>query len=145
MKARILAIDYGLKRTGLAVTDELRMIASPLETVATTQILVYLKKYCEMEEVEFFVLGMPVRLDNTDSQIAPEVKRFKLALEKLFPEKRVHTYDERFTSKMAFQTMIDGGIKKMARRDKAMVDRISAAIILQSFLEFWQNTNKEIL
>jgi putative Holliday junction resolvase len=137
--ARILAIDYGTKRVGLAVTDVLGMIANPLETVETKNIFIYLQNYCKTEEVDCFVLGEPKRLDNTDSSVAGQVKKFKLALEKLFPEKKVYMYDERFTSQMAFQAMIDGGLKKNARRDKSLTDRISAAIILQSFLEYRSN------
>ena len=142
MEGRIMAIDYGMKRVGLAVTDELGIIANALDTVETKQLLVFLQQYCAKENVRFFVLGMPKRLDNTDSSIAPEVKKFQTKLENLFPDKKVYTYDERFTSKMAFQTMIDGGLKKNARKDKSMVDKISATILLQSFLEHWNNSQK---
>jgi putative Holliday junction resolvase len=131
---RILAIDYGLKRTGIAVTDLLRIIATPLETVPSEDILTFLKSYLEKESVDEFVVGMPKTLKNEDSENAPRVRAFIEELKKTFPEKTVHLADERFTSSMAKQAMIDGGMKKKDRRDKANVDKISATIILQSFL-----------
>ncbi len=131
---RVLAIDYGRKRCGLAVTDPLRMIASPLTTVPTGQLEAFILDYIPREKVTEVVLGYPVTVNNLPSEsvryINPFIGRFK----KLFPEVALHLADERFTSQMAMRTMIDGGVKKSGRRDKAMVDRISASIILQSWL-----------
>jgi putative Holliday junction resolvase len=132
---RILAIDYGLKRTGIAVTDPLRIIATPLDTVATSMLLDFLKSYLQKEPVDEFVVGMPKTLKNEDSETAPMVRKFVEELKKIFPDKQVHLADERFTSKMAFQAMIDGGMKKKDRREKGNVDKISATIILQSYLD----------
>ena len=132
---RILAIDYGTKRTGIAVTDPMRIIATPLETVLTTTLLSFLKAYAQREAVDEFVIGMPKTLKNEDSQIAPEVRKFVVALKSAFPEKAVHEVDERFTSSMAMKAMIAGGMKKKDRQTKGNVDKISATIILQSFLE----------
>jgi len=131
---RILAIDYGKKRTGVAVTDPLRIIATPLETVPTADLLKFLTAYLKAEPVDEFVVGMPKTLLNEDSEIAPLVRLFVEALKKTFPEKPVHLADERFTSSMARQAMIDGGMKKKDRQVKGNVDKISATIILQSFL-----------
>ena len=131
---RVMAIDYGKKRTGLAVTDPMRIIATPLETVPTDNLLVFLKSYAAKEQVDEFVVGMPKTLKNEDSEIAPLVRNFVAELEKLFPEKKIHLVDERFTSRIAMQAMIDGGMKKKDRRVKGNVDKISATIILQSFL-----------
>lgn len=131
---RILAIDYGKKRTGLAVTDPLRIIATPLDTVLTNELMSYLSGYVKKETVDEFVVGMPKTLKNEDSEIAPLVRAFVEALNKAFPEKKIHLADERFTSRMAMQAMIDGGMKKKDRQIKGNVDKISATIILQSFL-----------
>jgi putative Holliday junction resolvase len=131
---RILAIDYGLKRTGLAVTDPMRIIATPLETVSTASLLTYLNEYTTKETVDEFVVGMPKTLKNEDSEIAPKVRAFVDVLHRTFPDKKVNLIDERFTSRMAMQAMIEGGMKKKDRRDKSNVDKISATIILQSFL-----------
>lgn len=132
---RIMAIDYGKKRTGLAVTDTLRIIATPLDTVLTNDLFPYLQAYALRETVDEFVVGMPKTLLNEDSEMAPMVRLFVEELKKIFPAKPVHLADERFTSSMAMQAMIAGGMKKKDRRDKANVDKISAAIILQSFME----------
>jgi putative Holliday junction resolvase len=132
---RILAIDYGLKRTGIAVTDVLRIIATPLDTIPTDDLLKFLSTYLQKEGVDEFVVGMPKTLTNEDSENAPRVRAFVEELKKTFPDKPVYLADERFTSSMAKQAMIDGGMKKKDRRDKANVDKISATIILQSFLE----------
>jgi putative Holliday junction resolvase len=132
---RILAIDYGRKRTGLAVTDPLRIIATALETVATTELLPYLKTYLQKESVDEFIIGMPKTLRNEDSETAPLVRKFIEELKTNFPTKRVHEVDERFTSSMAKRAMIEGGMKKKDRQEKGNVDKISAVIILQSFLE----------
>jgi putative holliday junction resolvase len=131
---RILAVDYGKKRTGLAVTDALRIIATPLDTVNSHELIAFLKKYCTQEPVDEFVVGMPKTLLNEDSEIAPLVRRFVEELKKTFPEKPVHLADERFTSRMAQQAMIDGGMKKKDRQVKGNVDKISATIILQGFM-----------
>jgi len=131
---RIIAIDYGKKRTGLAVTDPLRIIATPLDTVATSELISYLGGYMKKESVDEFVVGMPKTLKNEDSEIAPLVRVFVEELKKLYPEKKIHLADERFTSRMAMQAMIEGGMKKKDRRVKGNVDKISATIILQSFL-----------
>jgi len=132
---RVLAIDYGTKRTGIAVTDPLRIIATPLETVATAGLLAFLVDYAKKETVDEFVVGMPKTLLNEDSAIAPLVRKFVETLKKTFPDKPVHLADERFTSSMAMRAMIDGGMKKKDRQQKGNVDKISATIILQSFLE----------
>lgn len=131
---RILAIDYGKKRTGIAVTDPLRIIATPLETVASHELISFLKSYAQKETVDEFVVGMPKTLMNEDSEIAPLVRRFVEVLQKTFPEKTVHLADERFTSSMAKRALIDGGMKKKDRQVKGNVDKVSATIILQSFM-----------
>ncbi len=122
------------KRTGIAVTDPLRIIATPLETILTPELLKYLMLYLKKETVDEFVVGMPKTLLNQDSEIAPLVRAFVEELKKTFPDKTVHLADERFTSSMAMQAMIDGGMKKKDRHVKSNVDKISATIILQSFL-----------
>jgi putative Holliday junction resolvase len=132
---RLVAIDYGAKRTGLAVTDSLQIIATALETVRTHDLLEFLRKYVLSEEIEAFVVGMPRRLDNTDSDNTPRVQAFVKQLRKAFPDIPVHTHDERFTSSMALQSMIASGSKKSDRREKGNIDKISATIILQSFME----------
>ncbi|GAA4270538.1 Holliday junction resolvase RuvX [Hyunsoonleella aestuarii] len=132
--ARILAIDYGSKRTGIAVTDELQIIASGLTTVLTKDLLTYLKKYTTKEPVELFLVGEPKQMDNTPSESEELIIKFLLKLEKEFPNIPVKRVDERFTSKMAFQAMIDSGLKKNQRKNKALIDEISATLILQSYL-----------
>ena len=133
---RILAIDLGTKRTGLAVTDPLKILANPLETIETGQLMTYLTAYCSKEEVEALVLGLPIRLNGQDNEMTPKVMKLKEELEKAFPEKKIALVDERFTSKMAMQSMIAMGSKKKDRREKAgNLDKVSAAIILQSYLE----------
>lgn len=131
---RILAIDYGQKRVGLAVTDKEQLIAGGLTTVLSKDVLRYLSEYLENEKVVAFVVGEAKNLNNTPSESAKFIEPFVLRLSKLFPDIPIHRVDERFTSKMAFQTMIDSGLKKKARRNKALIDEISATIILQSFL-----------
>lgn len=131
---RILAIDYGLKRTGIAVSDPLRIIATPLETVPSEDLINFLTRYSQRETVDEFVVGMPKTLMNEDSQIAPFVRKFVDELKKTFPNKTVHLADERFTSSMAQRAMIEGGMKKKDRQVKGNVDKISATIILQSFM-----------
>jgi putative Holliday junction resolvase len=131
---RILAIDYGKKRTGLAVTDSLRIIATALETVETSSLLNYLKTYTQKETVDEFVIGMPKTLRNEDSENAPRIRKFIVELKGAFPDKPVHEADERFTTSMAQQAMITGGMKKKDRQIKGNSDKISAVIILQSFM-----------
>ncbi|WP_378187153.1 Holliday junction resolvase RuvX [Aquimarina sp. W85] len=132
--ARILAIDYGSKRCGIAVTDELKLIASGLTTVGTRELLEWLKAYVTNEEVELFVVGAPKRLHGEASQIEGAIKEFLDKLTLIIPEIPIKRIDERFTSKMAFDTMIASGISKKKRKDKALVDQISATIILQDYL-----------
>jgi putative holliday junction resolvase len=132
---RLMAIDYGTKRTGLAVTDPLRIIATPLETVLTVDLMTFLKKYTVREVVDEFVVGVPKTLKNEDSEIAPLVRQFVDELGKVFPDKKINLADERFTSSMAMRAMIEGGMKKKDRQVKGNVDKISATIILQSFME----------
>jgi putative Holliday junction resolvase len=132
---RILAFDYGQKRIGLAVTDPMQIIASPLATVGPSEIEKYLLDYLNKEIVDEFVVGYPVQLNNKPSDSVKYIDPFLKRLAKLFPGKTVHLVDERFTSKIALQTIIDGGVKKKERKDKTLADRISASLILQSFLE----------
>jgi putative holliday junction resolvase len=131
---RIVAIDYGIKRTGIAVSDPLRIIATPLETVPSENLLSFLTVYAQKEPVDEFVVGMPKTLLNKDSDIAPAVRKFVEELKKIFPEKVIHLADERFTSRMAQRALIEGGMKKKDRQVKGNVDKISATIILQSFM-----------
>ena len=131
--ARILALDYGTKRTGIAVTDELQLIASGLTTVPTHELLKFLQEYLAAEQVERILIGEPKRMNNEASGVETDIISFREKLEKVtsIPIERV---DERFTSKMAVQTMLDSGLKKKKRKDKALVDEISATIILQTYL-----------
>ncbi len=131
---RILAIDYGTKRTGLAVTDPLRIIATALDTVPTNDVLHYLKTYCAREPVDEVVIGMPRTLQNEDSSLAPYVRKFIIQLKEAFPEKPIHEADERFTSALAQRAMLEGGMKKKDRQVKGNVDKISAVLILQQFM-----------
>jgi putative Holliday junction resolvase len=133
---RILAIDLGTKRTGLAVTDSLKMLANPLETIETGKLIEYIKTYCAKEDVDTLVLGYPTRLDGSQNEMTPRVISMKDRLGKEFPTKKIELIDERFTSKMAMQSMIAMGSKKKDRKEKAgNLDKVSAAIILQSYLE----------
>ncbi|MEN2284271.1 Holliday junction resolvase RuvX [Algoriphagus sp. SE2] len=133
---RILAIDLGTKRTGLAVTDPLKMLANPLETIETPRLLEYIKTYILKEEVDTIVLGFPTRLNGKDNEMTPKVLAMKETLEKSFPAQKIELIDERFTSKMAMQSLIAMGSKKKDRREKSgNLDKVSAAIILQSYLE----------
>ena len=132
---RIVAIDYGQKRVGFAASDELRICAHPLETVHVSQAFDYLKHYIETEKVDVIVIGEPKTLKNTPSDSTRYIEPFVNRVRKSFPDIEIARMDERFTSRIAFQTMIDIGMKKKDRRDKANVDKMSAAIILQSYLE----------
>ncbi|MBW3544351.1 MAG: Holliday junction resolvase RuvX [Bacteroidetes bacterium] len=133
--ARILAIDYGSKRVGLATTDPMQIIATPLDTVHSKDLIEYIRKYLLQEAVEAFVVGMPKRLDSTDTNATAGAKGCVTLLRKHFPHIPVHLHDERFTSRMAQQAILSGGAKKKDRQNKELVDRVSAAIILQSYLE----------
>ena len=132
--ARILAIDYGKKRTGLAVTDPLQLIATGLTTVQTQTLIPFLKKYFETEQVELILIGDPKNLNGSDTDATALVEECIRILQKHFPQLPVKKIDERFTSKMAFQSMLDSGLKKKDRQNKALVDEISATIILQEYL-----------
>ncbi len=132
---RILAIDYGKVRTGLAVTDPLKIISTALETVKTQDLIPYLQQYILQEPVEIFVLGLPVSLKNEDTPTTAMVREFGQKLGQTFPEIRVRYVDERFTSKMAQDSMIAFGAKKKDRQNKGNTDKISAVIILQSYME----------
>ena len=134
--ARILSIDYGGKRCGIAVTDPLQIIASGLTTVNTRELLDFLNNYFKKENVEKVVIGYPEKLDNERTpDSVPLIKNFIKKFKKKFPNLPIEKEDEHFTSKMAVNAMIEGGVKKMKRRNKALVDKISAALILQSYLE----------
>lgn len=132
--ARILAIDYGLKRTGIAVTDELQLIASGLTTVESPKVLDFLTDYFHKEKVEKVLVGEPKQMDYTPSESAVIIEKFLEKFRMKFPDMEVLRVDERFTSKMAFRTMIDSGLKKKQRQNKALVDEISAVIMLQDYL-----------
>ncbi|MFA6404319.1 MAG: Holliday junction resolvase RuvX [Salinivirgaceae bacterium] len=132
---RIVAIDYGQKRAGIAVTDPLQIIANGLTTVTATETLAFLENYCKTETVDAFVVGHARQMDSSDSESMVFIRPFVVGLHRKFPNTPVHMVDERFTSKMAFQTMIDGGLKKKQRQNKALVDTISATLILQSYME----------
>ena len=133
--SRILAIDYGAKRTGLAVTDPMGIIASPLDVVATHELEDYLTEYFKKEQVAKVIIGMPKNTDGSDTNATPLVQAFINRFKKIFPGKQLILHDERFTSKMALDAMIAGGMKKKDRQKKGNIDKISATIILQSYLE----------
>lgn len=130
-----MGIDYGSARVGVAVSDPLCVFASPLETVPSAKIIDYLQKYSKTETITRFVVGYPLNLNGAPAQAAADVDRFLKTLKKAFPDVQISLEDERFTSVLAHRAMIDGGMKKKERRDKSSVDRISAAIILQSYLD----------
>ena len=131
---RILAIDFGLKRTGIAITDEMQIIASGLTTVETKNLLSFLDSYLKEENVELFLIGLPKQMNNEASESEQHILPFITKLENKYPSIPIKRIDERFTSKIAFQTMIDSGLKKKQRKNKAMIDEISATLILQSYL-----------
>ena len=133
--SRILAVDYGKKRCGIAVTDPLKIIAGGLATVATSELLSFIKDYTTREQVETIVVGEPKQPNGQPSENLPRVRAFVAQLKKMMPTMPVEYYDERFTSVLAHKAMIDGGLKKMARRNKALVDEVSATIILQDYME----------
>ena len=132
---RVLAIDYGEKRTGIAITDPLQIVASGLTTVDTNTLIDFLKNYCSEENVDLFVVGLPKQMNNQPSQSESSIKPFLKKLKSNFPRISIIRIDERFTSKIALRTMIDLGLKKSQRRNKLLVDQISATLILQSYLD----------
>lgn len=133
--ARILALDYGRVRTGVAVTDELQMIASGLTTIATADLKEFLEGYLEMENVECVVIGEPKQMDGSPSELEAQIRPFIRQLMTLFPGISIQRQDERFTSKIATRSMLETGLKKKQRQSKALVDEISATLILQAYLE----------
>lgn len=135
-----MAIDYGKKRTGVAVTDPLQMIANGLETVATHELEKFLVSYFQKEKVDLVAMGYPKQMNNQPSENVTRINHFLNRFKKVFPNVPVELVDERFTSQIAFQAMIDGGVKKEKRKDKGLVDKVSASLILQSYLE--QRNNK---
>lgn len=132
---RILSIDYGQKRTGIAVTDTLQMIANGLTTIETKQLEAFLVDYMKKEDVETIVVGLPKQTNGEDSENMKRITPFVNRIKKLFPGKKIEMYDERFTSVLAHQTMLSSGIGKKARQDKGLVDKISATIILEDYME----------
>ncbi|HEY0090964.1 MAG TPA: Holliday junction resolvase RuvX [Flavobacterium sp.] len=132
--ARILAIDYGSKRTGIAITDELQIIASGLTTVPSEGVIEFLQRYFSNEKVSTVLIGEPKQMDNSPSESTPVIEKFVTEFKKAFPEMKVVRVDERFTSKMALNAMIEGGLKKKQRQNKALIDEISATIMLRDYL-----------
>lgn len=133
---RILAIDYGLKRTGIAVTDEMQIIASGLTTIPSETLIPFLKEYFSKEKVEKVIIGEPKQMDGTPSESATLIEKFIVLFQKEFTTMPLEKIDERFTSKMAFQTMIDSGLKKKQRQNKGLIDEIAATILLQDYLQY---------
>tara|TARA_B100000929_G_scaffold203611_1_gene161945 strand:- start:56 stop:466 length:411 start_codon:yes stop_codon:yes gene_type:complete len=133
--SKIVAIDYGLKRIGIAITDELRMFAFGLTTISNSEIIPFLKKTINKEQVDTIVIGKPLQSNNRPSEIEDQILLFIKKLNKIFPKIIITRYDERFTSLLAKQTINNSGIKKKKRKNKGLVDKISATIILQSYLE----------
>lgn len=131
---RLLALDYGTKRTGIAVTDELQIIASGLTTVNSSDLITFLNDYIEKEVIDSIIIGLPKQMNNRESESEIYIQKFLVKLQKEIPNIPIIRVDERFTSKLAFQTMIDSGLSKKKRRDKALVDEISATLILQSYM-----------
>lgn len=129
-----MAIDYGTKRVGIAITDPNKIIATALDTIHSKDIIEYLKKYFSLNDVELLVVGEPKQMNNTASEVTPQVEQFVKIIKKTFPEMSVARFDERFTSKMAEQAIRMSGVKKMERRNKSLVDQTSAVIILQSYM-----------
>lgn len=138
---RIVALDYGRKRTGIAATDPMQIIANSISTVPSSEVISFLLSYAEKEKIDAFVVGYPRQMNNSPSEAVKYIDPFIAVLKKTFPGKEVHLMDERFTSKIAQQTIISGGVKKKKRQNKALMDAVSAAIILQSYLEY--RTNRE--
>ena len=140
----ILAIDFGEKRTGIAATDPMQMIASGLTTLATNEVIPFLVDYCQKNKVAACVIGEPKQMDNSPSQVEPQIKRFITQLEKALPGLAIERHDERFTSKMAFQSMLAGGLKKEQRKNKGLIDKISAPLLLQSYLDASLHSKKKL-
>lgn len=140
---RIIGIDYGLKRIGLAVTDPLQIFASPLTTVSPAEFDKFITDYLKSDTVDAFVIGYPVQMNNQPSASVTYINPFIKKLKKTYPDIHIYLADERFTSQMAIRTMIEGGVKKKDRQDKSMVDKISASIILQSFLDNRSNKTEK--
>ncbi|TXE17371.1 Holliday junction resolvase RuvX [Psychroflexus gondwanensis] len=136
MKTKVIALDFGIKRTGIAISDEMKMIASGLRTVETRNLMQELKKIIEEESVDTLVVGQPKHIDGKPMQLEKNILFFIEDVQALFPTLIIKRIDERFTSKMAFQTMIDSGLKKKQRQNKGLVDEISATIILQNYLQY---------
>lgn len=134
--SRILAIDYGKKRTGLAWTDPMRIIATPLETVPTDKLRPRIQQLIETEPIDTILLGYPTRLDGTDTHATADVRELETWFKATFPALTLKRWDERFTSKQAMQTLIDAGVKKKKRRDKGLIDRTAAVIMLQEYLQW---------
>ncbi|MCX8080622.1 MAG: Holliday junction resolvase RuvX [Bacteroidia bacterium] len=139
---RILAIDFGIKRTGLAISDPLQMFGQPLETIPTEEILAYVEKLNQKDPISEIVIGLPLTLNNDMNDISPLVKACADTIKKKFPDILIHTIDERFTSSIASQTILLSGISKEKRKNKALVDKISAAILLNDYLELRKNQKK---
>jgi putative holliday junction resolvase len=137
---RIIALDYGRKRTGIAVTDPMQIIANSITTVPSSEVISFLLAYTEKEKVDSFVVGYPKQMNNSPSEAVKYIDPFMAVLKKAFPGKEVYLMDERFTSKIAQQAMISGGVKKKDRQNKALIDAVSATIILQSYLEMRENS-----
>ena len=131
----LIGLDYGEKRTGIAVTDPMQMIASGLTTLPTTEVIAFLNDYLQEHAVEKCIVGLPKQMDNSSSAVEPKIQAFIKRLIKALPQLTVERYDERFTSKMAFQTLIDSGVGKKKRREKGLIDKISATLLLQSYLD----------
>ena len=134
--ARILSIDYGLKRTGIAVTDDFQIIASGLTTIPSTDIIPFLKTYFSIENVETVLIGEPKQMNGLPSESSEIIEKFISQFHTEFPNMKIERVDERFTSKMAFQTMIDSGLKKKQRQNKGLIDEIAATILLQDYLNY---------
>ena len=135
----LVGIDFGTKRTGLSCTDPNQMIASGLNNLPTAEVLPFLKEYCQRENVDAFVIGQPLQRDGMHSSVETKIGEFIEALKRSFPNQKIERYDERFTSKIAMQSLIEGGLKKKKRADKGLIDQVSATLILQSFLDYKTN------
>jgi putative Holliday junction resolvase len=137
----LIGIDYGIKRTGLAYSDPLKVIASGLKNLPTNEVIPYLKKLCGTDKIESFVVGRPLQKDGSKSDVEIHIMRFIKLLKRNFPDYQIERYDERFTSKIAFQSLIETGQKKKKRLNKGLIDEISATLILQSYLDHKRNTS----
>ena len=137
--ACLVGIDFGTKRTGLSCTDPNQIIASGLKNLPTDEVITFLEVYCQKVQVASFIVGQPLQKDGSPSAIEGRIQEFIHVLKKKFPTQSIERYDERFTSKVAFQAMIDGGLKKKQRKEKGMIDQVSATLILQSYLDYKLN------